>query len=81
MQLYKMVVVSKHPGGFVSLTLVVFHALIVLSDGCNITRKTRSDEGRYPDGSSKSRYPRLLTFNTEDDGDVTVSNKSLILKT
>lgn len=54
-----------------SLTLIVFHAGSTLADGCNATRRVRSDD-TYPDGSTKQRYPRLITFNTQDDGDVTV---------
>lgn len=58
----------------VCLTLVVIRAGNCLTGGCNITKRSRAHEETYPDGSAKQRYPRLLTFHTQDN-DVVVGAK------
>lgn len=60
----------------VSLAMVIIRGC--LTEGCNITRRSRTDEGAYPDGSAKQRYPRLLTFHTHDN-DVVVGAKYILL--
>lgn len=60
---------------FVSLTLVAIHIGSCAIEGCNVTRRRRADEGTFPDGSSKQRYPRLLTFHTQDNDVIVGANR------